>query len=247
MEAQQPSDFAVDLARLSGGVSPEGADPARLERRDRVEVYFRAEVLPGTVCAVVAALTPREEPRRWWLPAWRPALAAGALAAVIFAVVLVGSRLPPAGDEVPGVRAKGAVGLEVFGHRASDTFRVQEGALLRPGDQLKFRVVAPGDGWAAVFSVEDSGRVTLFHPLGAAGPLRVGADPFVPPDSIVLDGSVGPERVVVVFRHEPFDVASLARELQASAQRAGGVGSPLALPAGYEQASLLFVKAAVRP
>lgn len=241
-EPRRPSDFAVDLARLSGAVA-EGADPARVARLEATEAHFRAAVFPRTVDAVVAALQP--EPRRWWLPSWRPVFAAAGLATAVVVAVLVSGG--PAGVDEPGLRFKGAVGLEVFGHRADATFRVGDGAELRRGDRLKFRVLAPDQGWIAVFSVEDGGRVTPFHPAGSGEPMRVGPAPWLTPDSIELDDSVGPERVIVVFRREPFDVASLARELQATARRAGGVRGPLGVPPGFEHASLLFVKVPEQP
>jgi hypothetical protein len=239
----RPSVFALDLARL-GGAPIEGAAPDRLARLERVEARFRDEVLPATVDAVVRELAaPPATP--WWRVGWRPAMVAGAVAAVVFAVVLAGRF--PAEPGIPGVRMKGSVGMQVFGHRDDRTFRVREGERLRPGDRLKLRLDAPGEGWAAVYSVEAGGRVTPFYPPAGSEPIRVGPEPWLSPASIVLDDSVGPERLVVIFAARPFDVAVEGIALREAARVAGGVQAPLRLPAGFDQATLLFEKSGGAP
>jgi len=238
------SDLALDRARLLGSPVPVGAE-ARARRLEEADEWFRRVVLPETGASVVARCLAQERGVDR-VRAWRRREVLGlALAASLALVWLVPWRgILPEREPSGALRDKGGLSLQVFGSGGDEVFRVQEGMRLFPGDRPKYRVVVPRDGWLAVVSVEDSGRISLFVPSVCCAPLRVSRGVVSPTGSTVLDDHVGPERVVALFSEEPFDLGRLSL---------GSGGSLVMGPLGgrrspkFEQTVLSFLKGGRAP
>lgn len=135
------------------------------------------------------APAPRESPWRrllrapWFIPGL---VAAGAAAAVVVLAV----RPADPGGALPGLdaglRAKGALRLQVIRQTPTGSERMISGATFRPGDTLRFRVDAPGAGALRVLGVEADG--TLYTAWPAPG--QAGGDVAGPEADRLLDGSV---------------------------------------------------------
>jgi len=219
------SAFAID-ALLEGALSAD--DEARahahlagcaacrraLDDGRAARQQFRARVLPRTEAAIAARAG------AWrWRPLW---IAAPALAAAIALVLVVVSR-PGAPGDLPGVAIKGQPALQVFAQHDGRVFQVADGAPLAPGDQIRF-VAAPGElGYLLIASVDAAGQVTIYHPYGGdeSAPIAAAAGPSQElPGSIVLDATLGPERIYALFSRRPIAAAEVRARLAAVA--AGG-------------------------
>jgi hypothetical protein len=193
----------------------------------------------GALPAALAVRAKAHGPRLRWIWAGAGALAAAGLAAIVLAVL-------PREPEELGVRLKGGFSLSVFArHSDGRVERLLPQARLRPGAQIRFEVSTPGEGYLAIVGIDRAGAVTAYHPAGGdAVPVAAGSNRLLD-GSIVLDDTVGAERVVAVFcaaRRSTAEVVAAGRE---ALQRARGdparLGS-LRLPCA--QSSLLFEKIA---
>jgi hypothetical protein len=161
-----------------------------------------------------------------------------ATAAVAILPFLVRPR-PPVED--PAWQTKGAGALQVFGRRGDRLIPVEDGARLRPGDQLRF-AVQPGDArFVLIGSVDGGGGASLYYPSAA-----VGADAGqvqVLAESIVLDDAPGPERIFAVFSDRRLgdrEVEVLLKHVAAGGAEA--IRRTHRLPLPFPQASLFFEK-----
>ena len=208
-----------DLVRLSTGDLPEAEELALREhldscaecqRRlaalrtnlDRFEASREAHLsaLRSRLAAEVAPLAPkavRGRPR--WVLRYGGAIAAAA------ALLLVLWLVPAGRDSGEGMRFKGgALAVEIVAKRGERQFIVTRGARLREGDALRFSVVAAEPGYLSVFGIGANAAVSSFYPetdpQKDPKPLRLArAGRHVLPGSIILDGSVGPEQLVIAF------------------------------------------------
>ena len=120
---------------------------------------------------------------------------------------------------------------------------LRPGAVLAPGDAVRFVVEPAGHRYLLVVSLDGAGKVSVYHPFDGAesAPLAATARVEVP-GSIVLDRAPGPERIVAVFSDAPLSAAAVGQRLAAAAPGSGsGSQVKLALP-GTEQISLVFEK-----
>jgi hypothetical protein len=102
-----------------------------------------------------------------------------------------------------GIRLKGGSSIAVYRKRGAEVAPVSEGALLHPGDQVRFVVLAERPH-VMIVNVEARGEVRPFYPYPAGHSLAVkpGAR-FELPGSIELDESLGAERIIAVFSDRP--------------------------------------------
>ncbi len=148
-------------------------------------------------------------------------------AAAVALFVLRTSVSPPATDEI---RFKGTLSLEVVAKRAQRQFTVKEGDTLMEDDALRFVVTTGAPGYLQVFSVDAKGAVSPFYP--ESDPRRdpeplsiesVGRHEL--PGSVILDDSVGRERIVVVFSEESFNRAEVIDLMTTPPLPGGGDGA----------------------
>ena len=132
-------------------------------------------------------------------------------------VFIFNSPPPPKDDSIPAFGIKGPISFEVFAKRGSKQFQVSPRAKLMQDDALRFVLKTSSPGFAAVFAIDGTRRVSSFYPdiqsdkkAPALAVQKAGRFEF--PDSIVLDDIVGPETYFVVFSKKSFipqDIYSL--------------------------------------
>ena len=205
---------------------------AELEAAQSARRRFAEQVFPRTLPEIERRSGPRP---RWRL--WLGTLVvAGAAAAIL--PFLVQPRLPL---EDPAWQVKGHGALKVFGRRGDRVIAVEDGARLRPGDQIRF-AVQPGDArFVLIGSVDGRGRASLYYSSAAVG-VDAGQVQLLP-DSVVLDDAPGPERIFAVFsdrRVEDGEVEVLLEKIAGGGPEA--IRRTQRLPLPFPQASLFFEK-----
>lgn len=106
-------------------------------------------------------------------------------------------------------QAKGEGLMRIYAKRQDSVFLVSDDEAMREGDALRFVPDAKGYSYLLVFSLEASGKLTVFYPYGSqsSGPLAVA--PGNPVEgSIILDNSVGQERLWAVFSNRPIHIST---------------------------------------
>ena len=172
--------------------------------------------------------------RRW--------IGAGALAtfAAAAGLVLMLVHAPPP----PPVRLKGGLVLELVARRSSGAVElVLPGAPLAPGDAVRFRVSSDRAGYLAIVGIDAARAVTPYAPADgdarAFGPAR---DALLD-GSIILDETLGAERVVALLCPRALPVSAIVdagkRALTAAHDNPAALGQ---LPLDCAQASRLIVK-----
>jgi len=221
-EARTAATHAAGCSRCSAEL-----DAARAARRRFDEQVF-ARTLPE--------IERRFGPRARW-PLWLGAFAVAGAAVAILPFV-VGPKPP---EDAPAWQVKGPGALQVFGRRGDRVIAVEDGARLRPGDQLRFAVQRGDSRFVLIASVDGRGRTSLYYPStaveGDAGQAQLLAD------SIVLDDAPGPERVFAVFsdrRLEDREVEVVLKQIGAGGAEA--IRRTHRLPLPFPQASLFFEK-----
>ena len=205
---------------------------ARAEELAMLRSHFTVNVLPRTAPAL------RRPPA--WRSAWRWGVP---LLAVSAAVLLV---LRPTVEDGPAYGVKGGTTLQLFAHRGERTWKVEQGEVLAPGDQVRFRVEGGGLPYVLVVSVDGAGQVNTYHPFGGARSAPLPEQGLAEiPGSVVLDTAPGPERLFALFSREPLDSEAIMpalRELAAGGANAIRRHTTLPVPAGALQATFLFEK-----
>jgi hypothetical protein len=178
---------------------------------------------PGMVEGVARGARASRPLRR---PLWLGLAAAGACA-VALAIVR-----PPVAPG--GFRLKGASRFEFACRDGGRVWRCGSGERVEPGTGVGIRVVLDAPGWLVVLGRDSSRRWRSYLPGEgeSAVPAATGAsDPLG--QSLVLDGSPGEERFVVVVAPRPFRWAELLDGADAEALR---------LPDGFESGELRLTK-----
>jgi hypothetical protein len=176
-----------------------------------------------------AGFAARWRPPRRWSPRWLLVPAAAAVA------VLLVLAVPPRSSREDGIRPKGeGAALRIFVARDGPVARpLEPGMALRPGDLLRFGVVAPGARYAFVASVDESGRFSRYYPAGeAAAPLDGSGALQLLPGSVELDETTGREWIVLVVSAAPMEENAVHEGLLAAWRaRQGDRLGPLGLGA----------------
>lgn len=172
---------------------------------------FRAEVFPRTLPRVRDRVAGSAR-RPWQWPTLVFAAASVAMVALLFVV------FPRGGDgsstviepgvgffgEPPVLIAKGAPQLEVFGLRDGRVFPVSNGERMFPGDRIRFVVTSAELRYLLIASIDAVGKVSVYHPYdGAESALVPDSGRVELPGSIVLDDTLGPERIYGLFSSAP--------------------------------------------
>jgi hypothetical protein len=172
---------------------------------------------------------------------WRWAWAFAVALAV--AVAVVAPRLATPHQDTLGI--KGGPTVQAFARRGTETFRLSDGMTLHPQDGVRFAVVGAGHPYLMVASIDSARQANVYFPFGGEQSGVISPDGVTSlPGSLVLDDTLGPERVYLLFSREP-----LAAGPVKSALLAVGSSGPSAirtaheLPlAGVTQVSLEFEK-----
>jgi hypothetical protein len=145
--------------------------------------------------------------------------------AAVFCVWLVASRGRHEGE----IRTKGRPALAFFVKHGDAVREGVPGEAVSPNDAINFVVSTEQPAFLAIISVDGAGKVSVYYPEGAtAAAIAVGRD-HVLPRSVLLDDTLGPERVVGVFCDQPMVVAELAAAVARNAIPKGCVADALTL------------------
>ena len=166
----------------------------------------------------------------WWRRWTRPALLGPLVAAAALAMLLWWPREPAgiAVDAGADLRSKGAdEQVRVYARRAGQVLRLAPGAQVQPGDALRLVVEPRGARYLLVLSVDGALASSVYHPLGgtASAALPSGMAEVELEGSLVLDETLGPERLWLLFSERPLQVAQVQARLQALIS--GGAGAVL--------------------
>jgi hypothetical protein len=161
--------------------------------------------------------------------------ALGALAAGIAAVGMGIFFALPRDDDGAPIRLKGSDTLLVYCKRGNEVIQVLDGAILHPGDKIRF-VHRSSRPYLMVVNAEERGEVQPFYPFPAGDSVRIPTGVRAElPGSIELDESVGTERVVAVFSERPLSFAEVRAAVEHAYPRRDGrrrleAHRPLRLP-----------------
>jgi hypothetical protein len=186
----------------------EGAGAAFSERHDRAG--FLAHVRDGA-----------EQPDKgagWLALLSRGWLAGAAAAAAMLVVVLVLApwRNDPIDQPDSGVRIKADelnLGYMIMEHQEP----VVAGAdrILHPGNRIQFRLSAPRGGFVHIVSVDAAGQVSVYFPRPGETPEEYPGGSGRPvPGSVILDETLGQERVFALICEAPLSRAKLAERIR---------------------------------
>ncbi|MEO8550564.1 MAG: hypothetical protein ABI678_11345 [Kofleriaceae bacterium] len=179
---------------------------ARREQRSSVDAQFRAAPqLAGRVDAIVAAAR-RDARGRTWRRAMGVAMAC---AAVIVATIVI--RQPDGSERT---RRKGGASMAIV--LRDDHGRVAAlatGDLAHPGDAIRFQITSPRPARVVVLAF-DRRQVSVYAPVEPDHATTLDG-------SIVLDDTLGPERVIAVLCPRPRPLAEVLAEATAAFERAG--------------------------
>lgn len=204
LERYLAGDLGADERRaLEERLAASEPDRDRLAALRADTAAFLIKHPPGPVAAKLATPS-RARGFAWWLAP--VALAASAMVAVVL------FNPPPATE--PDVTLKGDLALAVYRQTAAGSERVESGAVLKPGDKVRFEVRTKEPGFVAVLSRDGAGHVTVYYPYQAAeaGPYRP-AEPLLP-GAIALDDTLGSEDVWAVYATKAFELAPVVRQLE---------------------------------
>ena len=205
---------------------------AKLTAMEREQTDFvaskDANLFARRVMARVEDAKPASSRFRW---TWFAGLLAPALAVTV--LLLVKPAKPS--DDYLGV--KGNVHLELLKAQG----KLPDGAVVHPGDALRFSVSAPKAGSLLVLSLNERGEVFAYHPLQGAesAPMAAGAGQVLP-GSVVLDSTLGHERFYMLFTERPIAVA----DVESAVRAAHTSWKDAQLPVHGDQSSVLTEKLA---
>lgn len=205
------SSLALDEHAV-GQLEPARRDAVRAHLVDCPHCGARAKALEAERIRFAA----RERGRRRAAPTGvvRPAIAVGfGLLVAAAAVLLLVDRRDPGSPPGDTTRAKGGLRLEVY-VKKGDQVLPARGAVLRPGDAIRFAVAGVDGGYLAVLGRDGTGRVSVYYPPGErAAPASRAEEEEALPGSIVLDDAPGPETIALVHCDAAVPVATLAAVL----------------------------------
>lgn len=185
-----------------------GACAACSERQRQIEAARSGFELPF----ISREVTPAVKRRR---PARVAALvgSVAALAAAAAAALWVASVRP---DD--GLRVKGEHRLGFYVLHAGEVRQGAAGEALMPGDSIRFVARSTRSGYVTVLSRDGAGQASVYYPAGErAAPLPAGVERTLD-SAVVLDHTLGEERLHALFCREPVLVQPLRSALQAQGE-----------------------------
>lgn len=178
----------------------------------------------------------RRRPLYWLAPA-------AAAAALLLVAGILWFALSPE----PTIRTKGDISLAFFVQKGGEAVPGQAGGIYRKNDRIQFAYSSGPNRYVFLVSLDDRGAVSNFNHQGAetSVPIKPGTNRVLE-GSIILDDSVGPERIFAVFSNQPLrleEVKDAADRACRELQKAGASVRDLdRLPLPHPQASVLIVK-----
>ncbi|MGH7284490.1 MAG: DUF4384 domain-containing protein [Polyangiaceae bacterium] len=205
------SDFAFDrlLARELEGEALENAE-AHIASCDRCRARMAAISSEKEAFASHAPELVRRAgaPSKRWL-----AFAATGAAALAAAAMLV-LQVHPSTNAGESTRLKGGAHIGFFVKHGDGVSRGYADEAVAPGDSLRFVYTSATDGYIAVLSVDGSRHASIYYP---DGPNAVHANAAVDeplPNSVVLDATLGREKLYGLFCHDPIALEPVRAALE---------------------------------
>jgi hypothetical protein len=212
-----PSEFALERWRF-------GELAASEEERQLVTHVASCPTCRARQAELAASEQPRLDTEQIWVrssgppvrkPWWSARRWQGAVLAAAAVALLIFLPRP----KTPDTLTKGAAWQLAVIAKARDgrVLRVDPGASLSPGDQLRFEVATSWPrGDVALVMLDSAGKVTQLAPAGEGAVSVAGGKRTLLDEAVELDGVLGPERIVLVGCKHPIHAA----EVMASAERA---------------------------
>jgi hypothetical protein len=123
----------------------------------------------------------------------------------------------------PTTRTKGALALVVFVRDSSGNVRrLTPTEVVHPGEAIRFELTAAQPGYAGVVGLDAAGVTTVYSPAQGALPLLAGGEPAPLPDTIVMDETLGTERLFGVLCEELHSAQQLKLAGEQALLAAGG-------------------------
>ena len=208
---------------------------------------FLHDVLPTTLPVIRDRLEP---PSRGRIRLWVYALAPLACGLVLLAYWGRGTSQIAAVEPADDIAVKGSGGLLGYVRQGTSIRRLEKGAVLAPGDALRFAIDAGANNHILIAGVDGSGKANAYFPYGQwQGSAFDAHGRFELPGSIVLDDSPGPERVFAFLSRQPLDGAAIRTRLESLARlgpQAIRAAFDVDVP-GTERSSVIFEKKAKAP
>jgi len=121
------------------------------------------------------------------------------------------------GEHERELQAKGGFELLVYARKQQHvTLLDRFNRVVYPGEEIRFILagVPEGHAYVLVASVDAAGRATVYFPYGGTGSAPLpGPGRWEVPGSIVLDETLGPERVFAIFSERPLAAADVVLAL----------------------------------
>jgi hypothetical protein len=147
----------------------------------------------------------------------------------------------------PAIRTKGDIALAFYVKKGEEAVMGQPGGIYRQNDRIQFAYSSGPHRYVFLVSLDDRGTVSNFNHRGAETsiPIQPGSNRVLE-GSIILDDSVGPERIFAVFSNQPLrfeEVKNAADKAYRELLKSGaGIRDLDRLPLPHSQASVLIVK-----
>jgi hypothetical protein len=181
--------------------------------------------------------------------AWRARLSWLVLALLVPALAFAVWRWRGATDELE-IRAKGDFDLLVYVRRGQHVSLLDRfNRVVHPGEEIRFVLtgVPEEHSYVLVASVDGAGVATVYFPYGGTGAAPLpGPGRWEVPGSIVLDETLGPERVFAVFSKRPLtaaDVEPALTRLGRAGKNAIRDAQKLDVPGTTQRSFLMFKQA----
>lgn len=190
------------------------------------------------------ALEPEPERKPWWAGWFRPAMALGAAAAAVLIVLLVVRPFAGPEPDADQIRIKSdALALGFLVMEQGRPVIAAPDRVVHPGDRIQFRISAPRGGFVHVVGVDQAGKVSVYYPRPAetVEPYPGGSGRPVP-GSVILDATLGRERVFALICERPLGRDRLAERVRAAATDPRIWLDRDRLPVACIQTSLVLVK-----
>ncbi len=87
--------------------------------------------------------------------------------------------------------------------------------ILHPGDRIQFRLTAPAGGFVHIVGIDQDGVVSVYFPLPAKEPeVFPGGSGRPVPGSVILDETLGKERIFVLICSQPIAAEQLIKTVK---------------------------------
>lgn len=169
--------------------------------------------------AVVRQAAESEKPK-WWSRGLGLRFGFALAAAATVAVVMV--AIPRSDPD--SIAFRGNVSLEVLRSRGGAPAEKVEDKSLKPGDILRFRMLALDENaFAFVASIDAQGHVSRYFPAKEPRAVAVRKGEGLLPGAVELDDQLGAERIFLIISKKPLDETTIFTALEASFRAVGSV------------------------